>query len=130
MAEIIINCAADLDLAKALFNYMLSFLNPIDKNVSIELKSDEIYVNYDNDKDLHFSKKDLIDVITSFIKTAKDYGNHQITEFDDNIITIGIPTTSAKLLDNVLTCEMCNYMTPYEKQLRLHRMTHGNVMIG
>ena len=51
MAEIIINCAADLDLAEALFNYMLSFLNPIDKNVSIELKSDEIYINYDIDKD-------------------------------------------------------------------------------
>jgi len=92
------------------------------------LESDEIYIQNDED-DFVARRKKIIEAVTSFTKAKKDYENHQITEFGD-IITVAIPARPEQLLENILTCEMCNYMSPYEEQLRLHRMTHGNVMIG
>jgi hypothetical protein len=125
MTEIIISCAADPDLAESLNKYLLSSLYSIDKN-GITLKDDEIYVEYDGTL---AARKTVIDAIHSFIETKEEYKNHQITEFD-NLITVGIGSKPGQLMENMLTCEMCNYMTPYQEQLYLHRMTHGNVMIG
>ena len=127
MAEIVISCANDPDFAMALHSHLLLYLHPINKS-SIVLESDEIYIQNDED-DFVARRKKIIEAVTSFTKAKKDYENHQITEFGD-IITVAIPATPEQLLENILTCEMCNYMSPYEEQLRLHRMTHGNVMIG
>lgn len=125
MAEIIVNCAADPDLACALNKYLLSHLHSIDRD-DITLKDDEIYIN--NDK-TSVDRKTIVDAIRSFIEAKKEYKSHQITEFD-NIVTVGIPSKPEQMIENMFTCEMCNYMTPYQEQLYLHKMTHGNVMIG
>lgn len=126
MTEVVISCAADADLAGSLHNYLLSRLHAIDKN-GIVLEGDEIYVDVGSDTAVN--KKRIVEAIHSFTKEEKDYESHQITEFG-NMITIGITAKPGALMENLLTCEMCSYMTPYEEQLRLHKMTHGNVMIG
>lgn len=126
MVEVVISCAADADLAGALHNYLLSHLHPIDKS-DIVLEGDEIYVDIGSDAAVN--KKRTVEAIHSFTKEEKDYESHQITEFG-NMITVGITAKPGDLMENLLTCEMCSYMTPYEEQLRLHKMTHGNVMIG
>ncbi len=118
---ITINCASDPALAKAIYDYLLTF-QVVDKN-DIVLETDEIYVSSNKNRNI------TIDAISSFMKSNKDYQGYQITEFGD-IIMVGVPRKPEQLMDNILTCDMCNYMTPYEEQLMLHRMTHGNVMIG
>jgi hypothetical protein len=116
---ITISCAADTNLAKGLYDYLHSL--PLANDIS--LKEDEIYVDDKINKDA------LIRSIREFIGSDPGRAQYQLNEFDD-IITIGIPAGAGQIMDNMLTCEMCNYMTPYEEQLYLHRMTHGNVVIG
>lgn len=96
MAEIIISCAADLDLAKALNDYLLSSLYPIE-NSSIILENDEIYIN---DKDAFLSRKKIIEAIRLFIERKKHYENYQITEYD-NIITVGVTSKPEQLMENM-----------------------------
>lgn len=124
MAEIVVSCAADPDFAKDLNDYLLSSLNS--KKNSITLDGDEIYINEDR---ASASRKNIIKAIHSFLAKNKNYKDREIAEYG-KIITVGIPSKPGRLMESLWTCEMCNYMTQYEEQLRLHKMTHGNVMIG
>lgn len=120
-----ISCSADADMAQAIFDHLQSNLYSKRQN-EIELETDEILVKNSSNENLHVA---VIDAISSFVKSRPEYENCQVSKFDD-VIIVGIPVNSGQLLDNLAGCDMCDYKTPYEEQLRLHRMTHGNVFLG
>ena len=125
---VVIGCATDDELAKNLHGYLQARLQALAYNatVNVSLESDEIIV----DAGSKISKGDVLGALSAFIESDPDrYGEYRITEFDD-VLIIGIPSGHSQLLEDMQQCDMCNYMTKYEEQLRLHKMTHGNVMIG
>ena len=94
--------------------------------VNVTLEGDEIVV----DAGSKISKGDVLGALSAFIESDPErYGEYRITEFDD-VLIIGIPSGHGQLLEDMEQCDMCNYMTKYEEQLRLRKMTHGNVVIG
>ncbi len=118
-----ISCAADSELAAKLYDHLLRTLS-IDTNEHLVREEDEIYI--DSEK-LGIGRETLLKRIDEFIRT--NLPEYQLTDLDD-IVTIGLPASSGEMMGNLLVCEMCSYATPYEEQLHLHKMTHGNVMIG
>lgn len=121
-----ISCSSDPDMAKALFDFLQSNLNVNHQN-DIILETDEIFVK--SAADAILDKKTMMDAIRSFTRSKHDYENCQVTKFDDMII-VGVPVNTEQLIDNLQSCDMCDYRTPYQEQLWLHRMTHGNVFLG
>ncbi|MGI0020545.1 MAG: hypothetical protein ACREAY_08745 [Nitrososphaera sp.] len=94
--------------------------------MNVSLEGDEVVI----DAGSKISKGDILGALSAFIKSDPDkYDAYRITEFDD-VLIIGIPSGHGQLLEDIQQCDMCNYMTKYEEQLRLHKMTHGNVVIG
>ena len=122
--SITISCALDTDLAARLCDHLLHTL-ALGSKESVSLKDDEIYMDITKSR---LDRDALVKSIDQFLKSMPT-SHHELVELDD-ILTIGTPTNSRELMDNLFGCEMCNYLTPYEEQLRLHRMTHGNVLIG
>jgi len=113
-----ISCAGDADLATKLHNHLLSTLSFVNPE-AISLKDDEIYVDLPNLD----SKDTVLKRISEFI--GSDPSSHYQMNELDGIIAIGTPASHKEMMESILTCDMCNYMTAYEEQLRLHRMTHG-----
>src|SRR5574341_938166 len=110
-----ISCSTDADLAEALYDYLrlnLRFSNETD----IVLETDEIFVTSSHNAIVN--KNNVIDAIRSFTNSNHEYQNCEIRQFDD-IITVGVPAKAGQLMENLLTCDMCNYITPYQEQLRL-----------
>lgn len=127
-AVVVMSCATDHELAKNLHGYLRARLQAIVDNAKVNgmLESDEIIV----DAGSKMSKDDVLDALSAFIESDPDRdGEYRITEFDDALI-IGIPSGHGQSLEDMHQCDMCNYMTKYEEQLRQHKMIHGNVLIG
>ena len=128
-AIVVVGCATDDELGKNLLGYLQARLQALVDNatVNVSLEGDEIVVEAGSKK---ISKGEILGSLSTFIKSDPDkYGAYRITEFDD-VLIIGIPSGHGRLLEDMQQCDMCNYMTKYEEQLRLHKMTHGNVWLG
>jgi hypothetical protein len=121
-----ISCSTDPDLAEALYDYLRLNLH-VNHETDIVLETDEIFVS--SSQNAIVDKNSVIEAIRSFTESKHEYQNCQIMQFGD-ILTVGMPAKAGQLMENLLTCDMCNYLTPYQEQLWLHRMTHGNVMKG
>lgn len=115
---IIISTASDNDLAKVLYNYLVTNLKPLKSNIEdfISLNFDEIeIVNHDG----KISIDSLNEILTSFLQsdTAK-FANYSINRFE-NILTIGVKTD---LLKDMKICEYCGYMSRDYDDMYSHRL--------
>lgn len=125
-----ISCAMDADLAKAMYDYLKSAAIA-GSYYDVALEGDEVYVSAGEESWPLQGEQDalIVERISSFLKSSAAYRNHKVMVLGD-LVTVGVPAEPGQLMEGILACEMCSYITPFEEQLRLHRMTHGNVMIG
>jgi hypothetical protein len=108
--SVIINCAGDGDLARDLYNSLVSKLGA----AGILLVEDEIEVDGS-------TKKEIRNILDLYIGSDEKLEKHSILEFD-NTFTVGIFIEPHKV--GMITCEFCAYYTPYEEEMRSHKFTH------
>jgi len=139
-AKLIINCiSGDSTFTKEVYDYLYTGLEKqraFEDSKDIRISKELITISEEDNSQIYIDRSALVPngmikwILQSYLKTNpakfKDFDVIEIA----NTFTIGRILHPSKIEELLLTCDMCSYITPYEEQLLLHRMTHGNVMIG
>jgi hypothetical protein len=112
MTFVLISCAGDSDLAKRVFDFLISAYPS--KAEMISLDEAEVTIR---DKTSGIKNIEVRAKLSKFQTSNTDLTGYSITEFG-NIFTIGILQTLDKL---VFSCEMCGYLARYEEDLINHK---------
>ena len=119
---VIASCAGDSELAKRLYDFLLSTY-PAAANAGIlALNEDEITI--DNSQ-LGIKNEEIRKSLSEFQSQNKDLVGYSISEFG-NIFTIGILQTIDKV---ILSCEICGYLAHHEDEMSIHKRIHGLLSI-
>lgn len=119
MTFALISCAGDSDLAKRLFDFLVSaFPSSADM---ISLDEAEVTIR---GKKLYIKNNEVRTTLSKFQASNTDLAGYSITEFG-NIFTIGIMQSLDKL---VFSCEMCGYLATYEEDLINHKKIIHSLM--
>ena len=131
MAHTVVTCVSNDDsFATEVYEYLFSKLEKQKqfedgKNLQI---TKELIRFVDEDNAIHIDNDTLVPtgmikwILDSFLKSdTVRFKDHDVIEFGDTF-TIG------KILDptkqELLSCEICGFFTPYAEELHTHRMTH------
>jgi hypothetical protein len=120
MTGVLISCAGDNDLAKRLYNFLVSAYP--DNTDMISLNEDEITIQSEK---LSIRNDDVRESLAKFQATNADLDQYTIIEFADTF-TIGIPQNLDEL---VISCELCGLLVRSEVELDIHRRIHWLVPI-
>lgn len=112
MTFVLIDCAGDSDLARRVFDFLISAYPSKAGMISL----DEAEVTIRN-KTYDIKISEVREKLSNFQTSNADLAGYSITEFG-NIFTIGILQTLDKL---VFSCEMCGYLARYEQDLINHK---------
>jgi len=115
--SIIINCAGDTSLAERIYEHILSKTRLNTEFVSI--REDEIEID---DKRSNLTNNDMKNLLEEYLRLNAELKDYSATQFG-NLFTVGI--VSPDLKNELLTCEMCGYTTPFFEELFAHRRAHG-----
>ena len=119
MTFVLISCAGDSDLAKRLFDFLVSAYPSSADMISL----DEAEVTI-RGKKLDIKNNEVRNTLSKFQASNTDLAGYSITEFG-NIFTIGILQSLDKL---VFSCEMCGYLAQYEEDLINHKKIIHSLM--
>jgi hypothetical protein len=112
MALVLINCAGDTDLAKRLYDFLVS-THPTITGMTL-LNEAEIAIQ---GKTLGIRNNEVKETLSKFQASNADLAGYSITEFG-NTFTIGI---LQNLDDLVFACDVCGYLARYKEELINHR---------
>ncbi len=114
--KIVINCAGNSDLAKAIYSHLLSRLNFNEQDDEITLTVDEVEIANSKNKVTADAINQML--LGLFESDAENYRNLAITQLE-NIFTIGAKT---ELLRNMKVCEYCGYISKDYDDMYNHRL--------
>lgn len=112
----VVSCASDKELAKDLYENMLTNLKSIQTSIKdfMTLTVDEIEVENNNE----ISSEGLRELLSSYLKSDPRFNGYVITELE-NIFTIGIKND---LLKEMIKCEYCGYLSRDYHDMYNHRL--------
>lgn len=120
MTGVLISCAGDSDLAKRLYDFLVSAY-PANEDM-ISLNTDEITIQ--NEK-LRIKNNEIRKSLARFQAENPDLDRFTIMEFAGTF-TIGIQQSLDEL---VRSCELCGLLVRSEVELDIHRRIHWLVPI-
>lgn len=118
MQGVVVSCAGDGDLAKRLYDFLVSAYPSAANTDMISLKEDEVTIQ---NKELGIKNDEMRKSLAKFQASNADLVGYSITEFE-HVFTIGIPHSLDKV---ILSCEMCGYLAHNEDELIIHKRIHG-----
>lgn len=115
--RVVVSCAGDGDLAKRLYDFLISaYPSAADTNM-ISLKQDEITVEIGKPG---INKDEVRQSSIKFQGSTADLVGYSVREYED-VFTVGIPHS---LDEVILSCEMCGYLAQHEEELVIHKKIH------
>lgn len=117
MSDVVVSCAGDTDLAKRLYDYLVSAYPSATDTGMISLNEDEITIQ---SKELGIKNDVVRKSLSEFQASNADLVGYSITEFE-HVFTIGIRHS---LEEVILSCDMCGYLARYEEQMIQHKKIH------